>query len=162
MCESPINSDEHFMNLAFEAGHQGIRAGQAPFGACIARDGQVVVATHNHVWLDTDITAHAEVVCIRHACRALNTIDLSGCTIYSTTEPCPMCFGAIHWAKIARIVYGAGIADAKAYGFSELAISNHQMKQLGLSSVQVVSGFMKDQAIQLFDKWASRPDTCAY
>lgn len=154
--------DEPFMKLAMDACRHGIETGQTPFGACIVRDRQVVACTHNHVWLETDITAHAEVHCIRQACRALKTIDLSGCVIYSTTEPCPMCFGAIHWAKITRIVYGASINDAKAFGFSELEISNQQMKQLGRSPVQVVGGVMKDQALQLFEQWKSSPSRRAY
>ena len=154
--------DSHFMTMALDVCRQGIQAGQSPFGACIVRSDRVVACAHNQVWVDTDITAHAEVCCIRQACRALNTVDLSGCVIYSTTEPCPMCFGAIHWSRITRVVYGAAISDAKASGFGELEISNHQMKQMGASPVEVVGGFMKQAAIDLFDQWQRRADHRAY
>ena len=116
--------DEGYMRLAIQKAREGVAAGQTPFGACIVTaGGEVAACEHNVVWRTTDITAHGEVNAIRVACRSLGTIDLSGCTIYSTTEPCPMCFSAIHWAKIAGIVFGASISDAQAAGFNELAIS---------------------------------------
>src|SRR4051812_47796737 len=121
-------TDEHWMRLAIETCRQGIEAGQSPFGACIVRGDELVVAAHNVVWQETDATAHAEVNAIRLACRKLASIDLTGCRIYSTTEPCPMCFSAIHWAKIDAIYFGTTIPDANALGFSELSISNEQMK----------------------------------
>lgn len=157
-----MKTDQHWMKQALEAGFRGVAVGQTPFGACIVRDAEVVACTHNHVWCNTDITAHAEVHCIRQACEKLDTIDLAGCVIYSTTEPCPMCFSAIHWAKISRIVYGASIADAKAFGFSELEIANQQMKALGGSSVDIVGGLMKDQAIDLFRMWQAQSDHRTY
>jgi len=150
------------MRHALEACRCGVEAGQSPFGACIVRDGHVVAQTHNHVWLDTDPTAHAEVQCIRQACRALGTIDLTGCVIYSTTEPCPMCFGAIHWARITRIVYAASIADARSFGFNELGISNDKMKQLAGSPVEMIGGLMRDEALGLFRAWKERADHRAY
>lgn len=85
---------------------EGVDKGQTPFGSCIVKEGEVVSCEHNRVWETTDITAHAEIVSIRATCNKLNTIDLSGCVIYSTTEPCPMCYSAIHWAKISKIIYG--------------------------------------------------------
>src|SRR5574341_2624438 len=108
------------MRLAIDMARKGAEQGQSPFGACIVRDDEVVACEHNAVLATMDSTAHAEVQAIRTACRALNTIDLSACTIYSTCEPCPMCFGACHWAKISRIVYGAGIDDALRLGFRQL------------------------------------------
>ncbi len=150
------------MAIALDACHRGIKGGQTPFGACIVRNGGVVVATHNHVWAQTDITAHAEVCCIRQACQVLQSIDLSGCTIYSTTEPCPMCFSAIHWSRITRIVFGASIQDAKAFGFQELEISNEQMKRLGGTATEIIDGVMRDEALVLFDQWRSRGGGRAY
>src|SRR4051794_15872306 len=111
--------DEEYMRLAIAKTREGIAAGQSPFGAVIVRDGKVVAATHNTVWLTTDPTAHAEVNCIRAAASVLKTIALEGCTLYSTTEPCPMCLSAIHWAKIERVVFGATIEDAATAGFAE-------------------------------------------
>lgn len=141
------------MRLAIEKTREGIREGQTPFGACIVKDGRVAACAHNVVWATTDITAHGEVHTIREACRNLAVIDLSGCTIYSTTEPCPMCFSAIHWARIARIVYGASIADAQRAGFHELAISNRLMKEQGNSSVVVDGGCLREDCVRLFAEW---------
>jgi len=146
--------DEKFMRLAIEKAREGMRGGQTPFGACIvSADGRVIACEHNVVWHATDITAHGEVNAIRSACRAIDSIDLSGCTIYSTTEPCPMCFSAIHWARISRIVYGASIADAQAAGFNELAIANVVMKDAGGSPVDIAAGCLRDECVALFDEW---------
>jgi guanine deaminase len=142
-----------FMQVAIDKAREGIKKGQTPFGACIIKDDKIVVCAHNTVWKTTDSTAHAEVNAIREACKKLKTIDLSGCTLYTTTEPCPMCFSAIHWAKIDKIVYGADIVDAKKAGFSELTISNSQMKKEGGSPVKIEKGALKDECITLFKEW---------
>lgn len=153
---------EALMRLAIRKAREGIDAGQTPFGACIVRDGEVVSCAHNQVWQAMDITCHAEMVAIREACRKLKTVELSGCEIYSTCEPCPMCFSACHWAKLARVVYGARIADAQTLGFSELTIPNHHMKQVGGSPLSLVPDFLRDECLDLFRLWASRPDAKPY
>lgn len=150
------------MTMAIEACQRGIDAGQTPFGACVVRQGRAVACEHNRVWEQTDITAHAEVVAIRRACQVLGTVDLSQCVIYSTTEPCPMCFSAIHWARIGRIVFGTSIADAQAFGFHELEISNQQMKRLGQSPVRVKRGCLRPRCLQLFEHWQQRDDARSY
>ena len=155
-------SDEQYMRQAIEAARRGVESGQTPFGACIVKDGSVIVATHNVVWQSTDITAHAEVHAIRQACHALRTIDLSGCVIYSTCEPCPMCFSACHWARIARIVCGARILDAAEFGFNELPISNTTLKELGGSAVEIVPDCLREENRELFRDWSSRPGRRAY
>lgn len=155
-------SETTFMQAAIDACRRGIAVGQTPFGACIVREGEIVIATHNHVWLTTDITAHAEVHAIRGACRSLNTIKLSECDIYSTTEPCPMCFSAIHWAGMRRIIYGTSIADAKAFGFSELEVSNFKMKEIGGSPVLIETDFMRGACLDLFKEWQGREDHRTY
>ncbi|MFQ6615237.1 MAG: nucleoside deaminase [Fidelibacterota bacterium] len=147
-------NDERFMLLAIEKAREGLQKGQSPFGVCLARSGRVVVTAHNRVWETSDITAHAEILAIREACARLNTVDLSGCTLYSTTEPCPMCFGAIHWARIDRIVYGATISDGKKAGFNELSLSNEQMKRLGGSAVEVERGVLRQECQALFKEWS--------
>ncbi len=146
---------EYFMRLAIKKATSGIKSGQTPFGACIVKNGKVVSCVHNIVWKSTDITAHAEVNAIREACKKLKTIDLSDCIIYSTCEPCPMCFSAIHWAKLSKIIYGAGIKDAQDAGFNELSISNQNMKRLGKSKVQIVKGFMIKESKKLFKTWSN-------
>jgi guanine deaminase len=145
--------DERFMHMAVEAAAEGIAAGQAPFGACLVRRGEVVGLAHNRVWARTDATAHAEIEAIRQACRRLGSIKLTGCEIYSTCEPCPMCFAAIHWAGIGRIVCGARIADAGRAGFSEIEIPNGEMKRLGGLSIEIVEDFLRGECLALFERW---------
>lgn len=123
-----------------------------PFGACIVKDGKVIAVSRNTV-LKQDATCHAEINAIRKASEKLRAYDLSGCSIYSTTEPCPMCFSAIHWAKIDVLVYGNTIAEAKSIGFNELSISSARMKKLGGAKLKIISGCMRDEATKLFKKW---------
>jgi tRNA(Arg) A34 adenosine deaminase TadA len=146
-------NEQEAMRLAIHKGQEAIAAGQSPFAAVIVRGDDVIAVTHNTVWRDTDPTAHAEVNCIRAAAAALRTIALHGCTLFSTTEPCPMCLSAIHWAKIDRVVYGAAIADATAAGFSELAIPARTMAQMEHSPVRVEGGLLRDECAALFDQW---------
>ena len=150
------------MRLAIKAARRGVRAGQTPFGSVIVKGNRVVCAEHNRVWLTTDSTAHAEVTALRVACKRLRTIDLSGCTLYSTCEPCPMCFSAIHWAKIDTIYFGTTIADAKSLGFSELTVSDRTMKRLGKSPVRIVSGVLRRENLALFRDFAARPGRRLY
>lgn len=154
--------DEDGMRLAIEAARKGIEQGQTPFGAAIVRGDRLVVAAHNVVWQTTDITAHAEVAAIRDACRTLATIELSGCTIYSTCEPCPMCFTACHWAKLDRIVYGAAIPDAIGAGFNELPVSNFDLKRQGRAAIEIVPGVLSEDCRQLFRIWHARPGVRRY
>jgi len=125
-----------------------------PFGACIVKDKKIIAVSRNTV-LKQDATCHAEINAIRKASKKLRTYDLSGCSIYSTTEPCPMCFSAIHWAKINVLVYGNTITDAKRVGFNELSIPSARMKKLGRAKLKIIPGFMRDEANQLFKKWAT-------
>lgn len=155
-------TDEDWMRQAIDWGETAIANGQTPFGAVIVQAGAIVASAHNIVWLTGDVTAHAEVTAIRHACAALGTIDLTGCAIYSTCEPCPMCFSAIHWARLDRIIYGASIADAQTAGFHEMPISNERMKQLGGSRVEVAGGVLRDECRALFRRWAREPGARAY
>ena len=143
--------DEKFMRAAIEKAKKGIAKGQAPFGACIVKDGRIVSCEHNTVWKTTDSTAHAEMNAIRRACKKLKTIDLSGCDIYSTCEPCPMCFCACHWAKISNIYFGASISDAQKAGFHELPISDKKLDELGNSPLEVFPGVMKEECLELFE-----------
>ena len=146
-------SEADLMRLAIEKTREGIASGQSPFGSIIVKDGVVVASTHNTVWRDTDPTAHAEVNCLRGAAKALQTIDLTGCTLYSTCEPCPTCLSAIHWAKVDRVVYGATIDDAADAGFCELHVSATSLAEMGGSPLVVEGGLLRDDCAALFSEW---------
>jgi len=107
------------MEMALALAEGSAQAGGGPFGAVIVGNGRVVGKGKNEVTLSNDPTAHAEVVAIRNAARELRTFDLSGCTIYASCEPCPMCLGAIYWARIGEVYYSAGREDAKQAGFDD-------------------------------------------
>lgn len=150
------------MRLAIKKAEEGVKKGQSPFGACVVKNGKVISCAHNIVWKNTDITAHAEIRAIRDACRRLKTIDLSGCVIYSTCEPCPMCFSACHWAGLSKIVYGARIEDAEKIGFRELKISNKRMKKIGHSRMAISQGFLREESLALLRLWSKRRDKRVY
>ena len=162
MKAKPASPERRFMDRAIrEARKNLVRPDGGPFGACIVKDGRIVAVARNTV-LASDATSHAEVNAIRKASKKLRTFDLTGCEIYSTTEPCPMCFGAIHWARIGTVYYGTGIRDAARAGFNELRISNAQMKALGGSKIRLVPGFMRAECQKLFDAWLVMPDKSRY
>ena len=150
------------MHMALREASRGMKRGQGgPFGASIVRDGSIVAVAHNRVFVSGNPTQHAEVVAIGRAARNLGTHILTGCTIYSTTEPCPMCFSAIHWAQIDRIVFGTGIADVKRLGFNELSISNRTLKRLGRSRV-ILDQASKRECTNLLRSWASMETKATY
>jgi tRNA(Arg) A34 adenosine deaminase TadA len=147
---------EKYMKLAIEKAKEGIIEGQTPFGATIVLNDEVIAVAHNTVWKDTNITAHAEINAIKEACKKINSIDLSGATIYSTCEPCPMCFAACHWAKISKIVYGAWIRDAKSFGFQELMIYSQTLKELGNISIAIEQDMLREDCVGLFEFWKEK------
>lgn len=160
-CEGSLQSK--LMRSALEAARRGIALGQSPFGAAIATiDGQILVAAHNTVRATCDATAHAEINAIREACRLLERIDLSGCLMAATCEPCPMCAAATHWAHIDEVCYGAGISDAAEAGFRELAVSCDQLLTLGGSDVRRSPGILIDDCRRLFQDWRTGPHPDPY
>jgi len=146
--------DPAMMRLAIAAAQENLSSGAGgPFGACIVQGQTVLAVAQNRVLAEQDATSHAEINAIRAASRVLGTHDLSGCVIYSTTEPCPMCFAAIHWANLAHIVYGTQIRDVQRLGFNELPISNAQLRRLGRSSVRLHRAFLRRECQQLLSHW---------
>lgn len=144
---------EAFMAAAIKEARKNLRTmSGGPFGACIVKGGRIVALARNTVFKN-DATCHAEINAIRMASKKLKKFDLSGCVIYSTTEPCPMCFGAIHWAGIGAIVYGTCIEDAERLGFNELQITSARMKALGASAVKIRGGFLLEECSALFEDW---------
>ena len=115
-----MQGPEFFMKRAIELARQGMNQGAGgPFGAVIVKDGEIVGEGWNRVIATNDPTAHGEVTAIRDACEKLGTFSLEGCEIHTTGQPCPMCLGAIHWARIRKIYYGFRIEDAAAIGFDD-------------------------------------------
>ena len=143
-----------FMLKALASAHEGIKRKEGgPFGACIVKENKIIAVAHNTVLKNQDATCHAEINAIRLASKKLKTWNLKGCKIYSTTEPCPMCFSAIHWARIDEIIYGTNIADVKKLGFNELSISNSHIKKIGRLSVKIKRGVMRRECLKLLDAW---------
>ncbi|MEM6552098.1 MAG: nucleoside deaminase [Planctomycetota bacterium] len=145
------------MQLALDKCREGIEKGQSPFGAAIvSAAGEVLSVEHNTCRADHDPTAHAEVQAIRAACQKVQHRYLDGATVYATTEPCPMCFTASHWASIKRIVYAASIADAARFGFRQLEISTEQLNTLGRADMEIVPDFMRDESVELLELWQEK------
>lgn len=150
------------MKYAIDAARAGIAVGQTPFGAAVVRGGELIAAGHNVVWRTCDPTAHAEITAIRKAAEKLRTIDLTGCEMYTTCEPCPMCAAAIHWSKIGAVYYGATIADAQKAGFAELTVPCVDLYRQGRSGVRVVTDVSARDCAALFGEWLARADHRAY
>lgn len=153
--------NEKFMRQAIALSCESVRAGGGPFGAVIVKDGEVVATGSNKVTLNIDPTAHAEIMAIREAATKLKTFDLSGCVIYSSCEPCPMCLGAIYWAHIGKLYYGNSKTDAQAIGFGDAFI----YKELELSPEKrqlQMQQLLPREAIEAFDAWEVKPDKIEY
>ena len=151
------------MDRALALAALAAEADDVPVGAVVLdAHGRAVGEGRNLREQTHDPTAHAEIVAIREACRKLGTIDISGCEIYSTCEPCPMCFAACHWARLDRVIFGARIADAAACGFNELPISNREMKEKGGSPVEITGDFLRDECVELFRSWRGKEEGRTY
>lgn len=152
----------YFMSLAIElaAENAGSVTG-GPFGAVIVKDGEIVAAQSNKVTVDIDPTAHAEVNAIREACKVLGTFDLSGCVLYSSCEPCPMCLSAAYWAHIDKIYYAADRYDAAKVGFDDEFIYKElslpvSARRLGLEQI------MPEDGLVPFVKWSENNEKIHY
>lgn len=150
-----IGMNEGFMKLAINEARKNIKSMTGgPFGACIVKNGRVIAVSRNTV-LKNDATCHAEINAIRAASRKLGKYDLSGCVIYSTTEPCPMCFSAIHWARIKTIIFGTRTSDAKKIGFNELNIPAAKLASMGKLKIKITGGVLLDECWKLFYDWSA-------
>ena len=142
---------KEFMKLALQRAREGMAQGLSPYGACLVKEGEVIACVHNVTRATMDPTAHAEIHALREGCVKLQSLDLTGCEIYATCEPCPMCFTACHNAKISSIVYGASLKDSPNAGRRGRMISSSQMKELLDSPIRLIGGFLRDEAMQLFN-----------
>ena len=152
---------DQFMRRAIALALDNIRAGGGPFGCVIVKDGRVIAEGANRVTPTNDPTAHAEVVAIREACRALNAFQLDGCDLYTTCEPCPMCLGAIYWARPSRVFYAAAAGDAAGAGFDDAFIYDELRKPHAGRRIPMAQ-LLRDESLQIFAAWRSQPDKTAY
>lgn len=152
---------EDFMRLAIEKSRTSVENGGGPFGSVVVKDGEVIAIASNSVTIDNDPTAHAEVNAIRMACKKLGTFDLSGCEIYASCEPCPMCMAAIYWARIDTLYYANTRMDADSIGFSDNFIYEEFNKPESDCSIKIVP-MLRNEAIKVFDVWKSKPDKKQY
>ena len=154
-------TDEQLMRRAIALSVESVAKGGGPFGAVIARDGEIVAEASNSVTIDHDPTAHADVNCIRRAAARLGTFDLSGCVIYTSCEPCPMCLGAIYWAHLDKIFYANDRKDAAAIGFDDDFI----YKELELAPEKRKKPseiLLRDEASKAFRMWTEKTDKTEY
>lgn len=154
--------DEKFMRRAIELAQTGMKTGAGgPFGAVIVKDGEIVGEGSNRVTSTNDPTAHAEIVAIRDACSKLNSFQLDGCTVYTSCEPCPMCLGAIYWARPAKIFYAATHSDAAKIGFDDQFIYEEIERPIGERKIATIN-LLRDEGLKVFENWAGKTDKTEY
>ena len=153
--------NKDFMRQAIALAVENVKNGGGPFGAVIVKDGKVVATGVNRVTANNDPTAHAEVSAIRAACTKLGTFDLSGCVIYTSCEPCPMCLGAIYWAHLDKVYYGADQHDAASVDFDDSFIYREIELAPGKRS-KLFENILKGEAQAPFDAWRENDDKVAY
>jgi tRNA(Arg) A34 adenosine deaminase TadA len=155
------DDDIRFMNMAAELAEKNIEEGGGPFGAVIVRNGEVVATGVNRVTANNDPTAHAEVSAIRNACSKEQTFNLSGCVIYTSCEPCPMCLSALYWAGVSRIYYGNTQDDADAINFSDRFIYQELDKPKSERMIPCIK-MDSSRTIKAFQQWMAKEDKIEY
>jgi guanine deaminase len=151
-----------FMARAIELSIENVRTGRGgPFGAVVVKDGKMIAEAANNVTGTNDPTAHAEILAIREACRKLGAFELSGCEIYTSCEPCPMCLGAIYWARPDRVYYGNTAADAAKVGFDDSFIYDEIPLPLDQRKIPMVQ-MMPHEAIEGFRAWEKQANKVPY
>lgn len=154
--------DKLFMSRAIELAEQGMESGQGgPFGAVIVREGRILAEGQNRVTSTNDPTAHAEIVAIRRACELLGSYQLDGCTLYSSCEPCPMCLGAIYWARPERVFFAASRQDAAEIEFDDHFIYQEIARDIEKRKIPFET-IMRDEARRVFHKWKTKEDKEMY
>ena len=157
-----MQGDERFMRRAIELATENVRTGRGgPFGAVVVRAGEVVGEGANQVTATNDPTAHAEVVAIRHACARLGTFELSGTTIYSSCEPCPMCLTAILWARCGALFFGSTAADAAEAGFDDSHFYAQVRLPMGKRELPAAN-LLRGEALESFAAWKAAVERIDY
>jgi guanine deaminase len=150
-----------FMVRAIQLSLENVRAGGGPFGCVIAKHGQPIAEGVNQVTSTNDSTAHAEISAIRQACRKMGDFELRECALYSSCEPCPMCLGAIYWARISKVYFGASTADAAKVGFDDSLIYK-EIERPPENRVIPMIQMMRDEALEGFRAWERQPGKIPY
>lgn len=156
-----MSIERDFMRRAIELAVENVHNGGGPFAALIVKDGKMIATGVNRVTATNDPTAHAEIVAIRAACRAINSFQLDGCELYTTCEPCPMCMGAIYWARPRKVYYASSRFDAADAGFDDSMIYSelnrpHQERKIPTQQL------LRDEALVAFREWKSKADKIPY
>ena len=153
--------DKKFMQLAIDVSIENVAQGGGPFGAVIVRNGEVIATGTNRVTESCDPTAHAEVSAIRAACAALGDFKLTGCTVYSSCEPCPMCLSALYWAGVERIFYGNTKQDAASINFDDSFIYDQLALDYTQRAIPCIN-IMREEALAGFKAWVEKVDKVLY
>lgn len=155
-----------FMETAKNLSEENLKTNQGgPFGACIVKDGKIIGKGSNHVLKDNDPTAHAEVVAIRDACKNINSYDLSGCELYTTCYPCPMCIAATIWANVKKVYYGNTKEDAANIGFRDEFMHryiNSLNEDINDDSILELQNIDREETIKVFDEFSKKNDKIIY
>ncbi len=150
------------MERAIQLSIDGVQSGQGgPFGAVIVKEGKIVAEGMNRVTSTNDPTAHAEVLAIRQACEKMGVFELKDCELYTSCEPCPMCMGAIYWARLSRIYFASTAEDAAKIGFDDSFIYDELKKQFSQRRIPAIQ-MMREEALAGFAAWTARADKIPY
>ena len=150
-----------FMERAIELSIQSVNNGGGPFSSIIVRGEKIIAEGSNKVVLSNDPTAHGEIVAIREACKKLNNFNLSGCELYSTCEPCPMCLSAIYWSRINKIYYANTREDARKIDFDDSSIYSELQKNINERKIPMAQ-IMRNEALKAFELWDKKTDKVKY
>ena len=154
--------DKKFMLRAIELAKLGMDANAGgPFGAVVVKNGVIIGEGYNNVTSNNDPTAHAEVTAIRNACKKLGTFQLEDCIIYTSCEPCPMCLGAIYWARPKKVFFGCNREDAADIGFDDQFIYDELEKEFEQRQIKLIR-LMREDALSAFNQWSKKIDKTKY
>ena len=150
-----------FMKIAIELSIESVNKNGGPFGSVVVKDNKIIAKGSNKVTFSNDPTAHGEIVAIREACKKLNNFNLSGCELYSTCEPCPMCLSAIYWARIDKVYYANTREDARKIDFDDTLIYLELNKNIDERKITMTQ-MMREEALKAFEFWDKKADKVKY
>ncbi len=155
-------NQKQFMLRAIELAENGLKTDAGgPFGAVVVKNGEIIGEGWNCVTSTNDPTAHAEISAIRKACKELDSFQLEGCVLFTSCEPCPMCLGAIYWARLEKIFFGCTREDAAAVGFDDEFIYEEISRDLDERKIDTIN-FMRNEALSVFEQWEKKADKIEY